>query len=489
MTNDPRHGFSRRSLLGAMGAGAALAAPAVARAALLPAPDRVSRFDVVVVGTGLSGCTAALEAAARGARVAVIEKAPESRAGGNSRLAGGYFALPAADTPEARAAYVEDFVAKCLGRGNRDIFALMAGNARADIAWLAGQGLAFTAPADLSPYRVAAVVAAPGPYMGMPRLLKALRDRIAEKGGAFFFDTKARQLLLDERAAVVGVRAVGPDGVADFTARAVVIAAGGYAANAQMLEAYADPNAGAMMVRGNAWATGDGLRIAQDAGAGLRGMGGMASLHVAAVDPVETAAGNPFAAVPHGIAVNRDGKRFVDESLGYVALGKALLTQPGQRATLVLDARAKALAGPASARATFARLGLKTFEAGSLAELARLIGVPEAALEAEAAQFNAAAAAGAGAALRPPRGALAAPVAEPPFLAFHPLVPGVTLTFGGIAINTSAQVLEADGRVIRGLYAAGEGAGAVFFDDYIAGGSLANGLVMGRIAGAEAARS
>ena len=95
-----------------------------------------------------------------------------------------------------------------------------------------------------------------------------------------------------------------------------------------MLEAYADANAGAMMVRGIKHATGDGLLMAQAAGAGLKGMGGVMSLHIAAVDSVETAAGQPAFAVPYAISINRDGKRFIDESRGYVAHGKAVLGQP-----------------------------------------------------------------------------------------------------------------------------------------------------------------
>ncbi len=81
---------------------------------------------------------------------------------------------------------------------------------------------------------------------------------------------------------------------------------------------------------------------------------------------------------------------------------------------------------------------------------------------------------------------LAHKIETPKFYAFKSLVPGITLTFGGIMINEKAQVLEPDGRAIAGLYAAGEGAGHVYFDDYIGGGSLANCLVMGRIAGRQA---
>ena len=87
----------------------------------------------------------------------------------------------------------------------------------------------------------------------------------------------------------------------------------------------------------------------------------------------------------------------------------------------------------------------------------------------------------------PPKAKLANRIKTAPFYAFSPLVPGVTLTFGAVMIDAEARVLEPDGRVIPGLFAAGEGAGPVFFHDYIGGGSLTNCLVMGRIAGRTAA--
>lgn len=485
---ETRNAMSRRGLLGGIGAAAgAVGLGASAQAAVLPAPKTQQNFDVVVIGTGMAGCAAALEAVSRNARVAIVEKSPENRAGGNSALAGGYFAMPTEDTQQAREAYIEDFVAKGLGRGNREVYGLMAERIRADVDWLAQNKVQFAAQGTMPPYRVVTAMTAPGPYMGMPRALRAMRERIAEKGGRFFFETKARQLIMNDRAAVSGVRVVGQDGIVDLVAKSVVITAGGYAGNSQMLEGYSDPNAGALMVRGIPWATGDGLIMAQEAGAGLRGLGGMTALHVAAVDPVETAAGNPFSALPYCLAVNADGKRFIDESKGYVAHGKAVLGQPGQRATLIFDEKIKALPGTAASWGTFSRLGIKTFEADSLEALARLVGIPESALVSTVREFNAAVSNETAKSASPAKAALAHRIETPKFYAFHPLAPGVTLTFGGIMINGRAQALEADGRVIPGLFAAGEGAGAVFFDDYIGGGSLANCLVMGRIAGREAA--
>jgi hypothetical protein len=97
--------------------------------------------------------------------------------------------------------------------------------------------------------------------------------------------------------------------------------------------------------------------------------------------------------------------------------------------------------------------------------------------------FNAAVKNETAAGARPPKRRLAYKIAKPTFYAFHRLVPGVTLTFGGLMIDERARVLEADGRVIPGLFAAGEGAGQAFFDDYIGGSALTNCLVIGRIAG------
>ncbi|WGW02434.1 FAD-dependent oxidoreductase [Tropicibacter oceani] len=487
MTKSDKTGMNRRTMLAATGAAGLAATITPVQAALLPDPDVAFDFDVVVVGTGMTGVAAALEAAQTGARVVVLEKLSEKTMGGNSALAGGGFAVPSEDSDAARQSYVEDFIKKGKGRGNSALYDVFAANARRDVDWLRENGVTFLPEGPLPPYRLNIAVAEPGWYMGMPSLLKSMRAKIEEAGGEYRFDTKARQLKMDKTGAVVGLRAVGPDGVVDFNAPSVVLATGGYAANRQMLADYSDPEAGGLMVRGRETATGDGLLMAQEAGAGLAGMGGLMALHIAAVDPRETAAGNPWAVLPYTVAVNRHGKRYVDESLGYVAHGKSMLRQPGQRAALIFgsgiaesDAAQPTLGG-------FKRLGIAITEADSLDELAAAIDVPADALKATVEEYNAAIDGDAAPGLVPPKAALARRIEGPRFFAIQPLAPGVTLTFGGIMIDPTARALEADGRVIPGLFAAGEGAGAPFFDDYIGGGSLINCLVMGRVAGNQAA--
>ena len=488
MTSDRKH-MNRRSVLA--GAGAAGLAASITRveAALLPDPDVTFDFDVIVVGSGMAGSAAALEAAQNGARVVVLDKLTERAAGGNSLLAGGGFSVPYDDSEEARQAFVDDFAKKAQGRGNTDLDRMFAANVRQDITWLKEAGVEFMPETQWAPYRLNIVVAEPGWYMGMPKLLNSMSDMVKAAGGEYRFEVKARQLKMDTKGAVVGIRTVGKDGVVDYNAPSVILATGGYAGNTRMLQAYSDPAAGALMVRGVTSATGDGHLMAQEAGAGLAGMGGLMALHIAAVDPTETAAGNPFSILPYTVAVNRDGQRYIDESLGYVANGKAVLSQPGQRCALVFGTTVAQSNAAQATLGTFKRLGIGVTEAGSLEALADSIDVPADALINTIETYNAAIDGDSAPGLEPPKAALAREIDGPTYYAIQPLAPGVTLTFGGIMIDDHARVLEADNRIIPGLFAAGEGAGAPFYDDYVGGGSLTNCLVMGRIAGREASGS
>ncbi|KAA9004989.1 FAD-dependent oxidoreductase [Histidinibacterium aquaticum] len=488
MTMSSKPGLTRRSVLGSVGAGVGafgLAGASVVEASLLPEPERMESFDVVVVGSGMAGCAAALQASESGARVVLLEKLDENRMGGNSLLAGGSYSVPLGTSQAARDDYVADYVSYCLGRGNETIFRLMAEHIHGDLDWLGSRGVELLAAEERPPNRVATVQTAPAAFAGMPRAFRTLKGVLSEAGVALMFETKARQLIMDESGAVVGVRALGADGVADYLGRAVVIATGGYAANSQILEGYSDPNAGAMMVRGVKSATGDGHVMAQAAGAGLKGMGGLMALHVAAVDGIETAAGQPARVVPYAISINQDGRRFVDESRGYVAHGKAVLEQPGQATSLIFDQALRESVAE-GVIGTFERLGRPFHQANTLEDLAELVGAPVDEFVRTVENFNAAVEDGAAPGANPPKAKLANRIETPPFYAFSPLVPGVTLTFGAVMIDADARVLEPDGRVVPGLYAAGEGAGPVFFHDYIGGGALTNCLVMGRIAGRNA---
>ncbi|MDD5169274.1 MAG: FAD-dependent oxidoreductase [Syntrophales bacterium] len=482
--------INRRDFIKGVGVGAgvlALGQFSIVEACLLPKGSRTEYFNVVVIGTGLSGRSAALEARLRGAEVVLLEKVPDGQDGGNSRLALGTIVIPKDRSKEAADAYFEDFMKKSAGKGNAELSRNIADQVNDGVDWLRAQGVEMLPPMDAPPYRVKGVTMAPGQFQGMPAALAKLKEKFLKEGGKISYRTKAKQLIMNDKGRIIGVRALDRQGAIDFMADVVVIATGGYAANKEFLETYVDPNADELRVRGVSWATGDGLLLAREAGGTFVNMGGMASIHVAAVSVESPASGNPASAVPYCLGINRDGMRYVDESKGYVANGKAALKQPGQTIALVFDDGILKERLVKISFDLFKRQGIRIIEAKTLEELAGKIGAPPAKLVATVKAFNNAVKDGKATDANPPKAVLAAKLVGPKFYAFYPLVPGITLTFGGIRVSNRAQVLEADGTPIVGLYAAGECAGGLYYDDYIGGASLANCLVMGRVAGREAA--
>jgi fumarate reductase flavoprotein subunit len=287
----------------------------------------------------------------------------------------------------------------------------------------------------------------------------------------------------------VGVKAATPEGIVDYMANAVIIASGSFCANKLMLEEYIHPDADALLVRGAKTATGDGHLMAQEAGAALQNMTGLATVSVVCVDPRSPSGANPEKALRRCVAINRDGNRYVDESRGLLINGRAAMNQPGQVTALIFDETIRKEHETQMSIATYASLNVPIVEAETIEDLARQIKVPPAALTATIEAYNAAVRNGAAPDAHPPKTALASKIETAKFYAFYPLVPAITQTFGAIATNTLGQVLEPDGRVIRGLYAAGNCAGPVFYDNYWPGGMQTNCLVMGRITGREASKA
>lgn len=482
--------FSRRKFL--TGIGLAAGAMTVGKlplieASLLPLSDKKETHNVVVIGSGLAGLSAALEAKLAGADVIILEKVQNGKDGGNSKLALGGIIIPPSRSKEGSEIFVQDFIKKSSGRGNAELSRVLSEQVLDGVDWLKSHGVELFDPQDSPPYRVKIVQVSPGPFMGMPAALGKLKAKFVNAGGKVAYNTKAKQLIMANSGKVIGVRAMTSRGSVDYMADAVIIASGGYAANKEMLVTYVDPNADEMRVRGVQWATGDGLLMAREAGATLVDMGGITSLHVAAVNPENPASGNPVPAVPFSLGINKNGMRYVDESKGYVAHGKAALKQPGQTVALIFDEEIKKMPGPKSAWDNFTRQGIKIVEANTLQELATKIDASPENLVKTVADFNNAVKDNKALAANPPKTALAYKIMTPKFYAFYPLVPAITLSFGGIRVNGKGQALEADGTVIPGLFAAGECAGGLFYDDYIGGSSLANCLVMGRMTGRGAA--
>ncbi len=452
-----------------------------------PQPS-IKNYDVIVLGHGMAGMAAALAAAEGGAKVAVVEKARKILSGGNSRIAGGGFCTPKEDTAEAKELFVQDFMKKSGYRADKKLTESLAENVLGDIDWLMGHGVEFMDSTPFPPYHVNMRVAPPGWYRGMPGLLDTMRSKCEGLGMVVYYETKAKELLVDSSGRIAGVRAATKDGLVDLRARSTVIGTGGFAANVQMLEKWVGAEADESMVRGVKWATGEGHTMAADVGAVLVQMAGLDTLHVGAVHPKNTAAANPFRILPYCVGINKNGQRYVDESLGYVAHGKAAMSQPDLEVALVFDQKIADRPEGKAVIEQFAGYGIETIKADTLEQLAPKINAPADTMASTIKNFNTAVKDEKALGADPPKKELAFKIDTPPFYALYPLKPGITLTFGGIKVNSNRQALQADGQPIEGLYAAGECVGGYFLGDYVGGGSLTRCLVDGRAAGTSAAK-
>lgn len=441
--------------------------------------------DVAVIGAGLAGCAAAIEAARAGASVALLEKMP--RAGGSSRISSGFFAF--SETDDQRAAGIADTDAAFLddlrrtgGGANQETLLLAFMQRQRDAhAWLKARGVRFDS------IRATAGQSVPRTHRtDMRQLFDALEAEVR---------TQKLINLLPATAAcrIDGLALRLADGGTVRARKAIVLTSGGFSRGESLLRDFAPLQAKAVRL-GGAGNTGDGLRMAWALGAGFRDMGfirGTFGCHPSARETGDPdAVRMPISA--GGIAVNRAAKRFVDESRTYKEIGDACLRQDGAIAFQIFDTAmlAKGASGTGP-------LGLQTgIEAGWIISeptqdaLAHRLGLDAGALAETIDAYNADAAAGRDrqfgrATLVGGFGALA-PVAVPPFLGY-PCTSSILATYCGLTVDPDARVLDVFGAPVPGLYAAGEITGGFHGESYMAGTALAKALVFGRIAGATAA--
>ncbi|MGF1599405.1 MAG: FAD-dependent tricarballylate dehydrogenase TcuA [Acidimicrobiales bacterium] len=488
------------------------------------------RADVIVVGAGNAALVAALAASEAGASVIVLEAAPVTTRGGNSRFSGGIFRI-AHDgmdhlrpllTPEALhwadkveldpyppERYLGDLRTTSQGRSDPELIAEMVGRSYETVAWMAERGVRWELvvdklfdPENFDPSET--YVLPPGGALRATHeglgLMHDLFDAVdGDERIEVVHDAPAHGLLMDG-STCRGVVVRGGDDF-DHYRGAVVLASGGFESNPQKRLQHLGPGWDLVKVRGTAFNMGTMLDAALSAGAAPAGhwSGAHASPLDADAPPVGQLSMTDKLSrysYPYSILLNQNGERFVDEAsdevwLTYAKTGSAIRQQPGAWAVQVFDQRTVRLLEPRYATGT-------PVEAGSIGELAAKLGLPVEATERTVAAFNAAASASGpfepftldgrrtDPALVPPKSNWALPLDSPPFVAY-PVCCGITFTYGGLRIDTSARVIDTTGRPLTGLYATGEIAGGFFFHNYPAGSGLVRGAVFGRIAGASAA--
>ncbi len=478
--------------------------------------------DIVIVGAGNAALCAAISAAEQGARVTVLERAPRHARGGNSAFTGGCFRTVydgAGDiaqlvpdlSPEERemsdfGSYDQEtfFLDLCRLSGYRAdpaLVELLVAESLPTLLWMRDHGVRFLPAFGRQSFKVEGrnvfwgglTIETAGGGVG---LVDALFRRAEALGVSIRYDSKVERLLGD-RHEVCGVAVNGEEVRAD----AVILAAGGFHANTEARARYLGAGWDLAKVRGSRYNTGNVIQAALDLGA--RAHGNWSGCHSVFFDAGAADFGdlavlnqqkNYFTL---GIVVNLDGQRFFDEgsdfrNYTYSKMGAAILQQPGGTGWQIFDSRALAILPDEYRTPRAAR-----FEAPTLEALAdKLDGIDRAAFLQTVAQFNSAVdeAAPFNPAIRDARGTRGLPIdksnwaraiAEPPFAAYQ-VTCGITLTYGGLAIDEQARVQNEEGAAIAGLFAAGELVGGLYYDRYPGGAGLTSGSVFGRIAGRHA---
>ena len=476
--------------------------------------------DVVVVGCGIAGLSAAVSALEAGARVLLLERAPREERGGNTRYTESFWRMrnrdavsedfrdrfaenagghpdPALIADSAKPYEAWPRLLRGLGFVDPELVAALADNAGPTLRWLAGFGVAF----DFLPnYFITESTTRMAPAGGGLALVEALAahaesvpDRIA-----FRYETTAQRLMVDADGRVSGVEAAGAGNrTVRLRAPAVVLASGGFQGNPEMLSRYLGPQSQFIrpVARGGYYNRGEGIRMALEIGAAPCGDYG--SFHAQPVDPRSGRHEPVVLNYPYGVLVNRHGGRFVDEApatvdASYEAISRRIMAQTEGIAFAVADARLDDVPNWRKS----VRTDQAPVEAETPAALAEALGIDGEALARTLAAYNGACRAEDGFkplaldglatdGLVPRKSNWARPIDRPPFLAW-PIIAANCFTFGGLKIDPQARVLNADGEAIPGLYAAGETAG-LYYRSYTGSTSVMRGAVFGRLAGVCAA--
>lgn len=425
--------------------------------------------DLLVIGAGMAGLTAAARAARDGRRVVVVEVGDD--VGGSARFAGYAWTAPSREVMD-----------EVNPRGDETLRHALVDRFAAGVEWIRSVGVEAMDAVPLLGF-------GRGHQFDTNQYLDSCRRIVQESGGQVWLRTRTNRLLTDD-GRVVGAEVEGPAGEEEVRAPWTLLATGGFQGDPKLLAAHVHPEAGRMQLRSNPRSTGAGYRLATAVGAatGLEDAGFYGHL---VPSGIEFADPSDFVDLSlyyseHALLFNLENERFTDETLGDHLTTMALLEQPEARGLLICDARvhrewivasyvegAVALDKFAIASRRGGRVGL----AETLDELDYLPeewGYDGPAIRARIEELNEAATAGRP--VHPGRARDGHPIDEGPWYVVE-CVPAVTFPFHGIRIDESARVLGHDGAPVAGLLCAGSDTGGLYHRAYA--GGLASALVFG----------
>lgn len=437
--------------------------------------------DIVVIGAGGAGMTAAIKAVQDGAtNVVIVEKT--AMAGGNTlRATGG---LNAAETTFQDRDGIEDsiqlFIDDTMKGGKNindpELVKYMAENSAEALYWANDLGADLTVVGLFGGASVKRIHRPSDTSAVGPVLVKTLLNKIEELKIPVLYNTKADAILTDDNGAVCGVKVTDENGTYTINCKAAVLATGGFGANSEMVVQYKADLAGFGTTNAGS-ATGDGIAMGTAVGAATVDMEQIQTHPT--VHP-ETQTMYTEAVRGNGaILVNKEGARFTDEMGTRDVVSAAILEQTDGQAWLVFD---QAVRDSLKAIEGYISAGIVT-EAATVEELATAIGADPATLKAT--MDKVAETVNTGAEDEFGRAGMELPLTEANFYACL-VAPAIHHTMGGLKINTEAQVLKEDGTAIPGLFAAGEVTGGVHGANRLGGNAVTDIVVFGRTAGASA---
>lgn len=454
-----------------------VAATEAPKAEVVELEDRET--EIVIIGAGGAGLTAAIEAAMNGAEVIVVEKMPI--VGGNTKYATG--GLNAAETSSQEALGIEDTVEifiedTMVGGGNLnnpELVRVLAENSAATVEWLKGIGADLS---DVGRMGGASVNRTHRPAGGAPvgsHVMDVLHAKAQELGVEVLLNSEV-VALLGEGTSASGVTVKTADGTYDIASKAVIIATGGFGANNDLVASF-DPALKGYGTTNHPGATGDVTEFAKSFDIQYVDMEQIQT-HPTVMPSnnymiTEAVRGNG------AILVNREAERFVNELETRAVVSDAQLAQTGASSFLMFD---QSVRESLSAIEGYYKKGF-LIEGATLAELAEKLEMDAETLTNTFETYNASVASGTDEAFA--RQDMPRTLEVGPYYAVE-VAPAVHHTMGGVMITVNGEVVGADGEVIPGLYAAGEVTGGVHGNNRLGGNAMADITIFGRIAGQNA---
>jgi tricarballylate dehydrogenase len=480
-------------------------------------------FDVIVIGGGNAGFSAAHAAAERGRRAMVLERGTAEMAGGNSFYTAGATRIAHAGLddivdfierderhertevpPYSAEEYLADLNKVTEGRTDPVLARVLVTESQDTVRWLHSLGLRYRLMYERQAYE-----RPDGSYLfwgglhvgnvnGGEGLIADHTRAAAKLGTEVRYGTRANALVVED-GRVVGVEVEDASGSHELRAESVILASGGFESNPEWREKYLGPGWRNAKVRGTPYNTGDMIAAALSIGAAKGGDWSTAhSVQWDAFMPNnesnrELTNRLTRQSYPLGIIVNREGRRFLDEGADfrnytYAKYGERILKQPGSIAFQIFDATLRTMLR----KEEYDMPGISVVTADSTEKLGIALGIDAQQFAATVAEYNASIDTsipfdptikdGRTARVEPPKSHWATPLERAPFYAY-PVTCGITFTFGGLRADVDGRVLSESGEPIPGLFVCGEALGGLFSGNYPGGSGLAAGMVFGRRAG------